>query len=271
MTQSLEDIRYLSDSEHRIVALGLLLEGPKTQGDLRAGAEASSATVSRMLRSFEERDWVVRRAGSYELTSIGRFVTTEFTHLQDQMDAMEELQKIIEWIPADVVALGLECLVDAAITFPSAKSPLAPPERATELKRHSSRSRGLSYYLPTMCIAAHQAAIEEGIQTLEAVFTEEMYETIACSPSTGTQQFIDVIESDRATLYVSDEEIPYVIGINDDIVYLGINNEMGIQVALMETTNEQIFAWAEETFEEYRKRARPITSDEFHQLAVAPN
>lgn len=269
MTQTLEDIRYLSDSKHRITVLELLLEAPRTQTDLRESAESSSATVSRLLRSFEEQEWVLKQNGRYELTPIGRFVATEFIALHDRMQATARLKGIVEWLPADLVDLGLECLLDAKLTFPSSTNPLAPPERASELKRHSSRSRGLSHYLPTICIAAHHAAIEEEIQTLEAVFTRELFETIASSASVEAQQFQDVLNSDRATLYVYDGEIPYILGINDDVVYLGIDNDMGVQVALVETSDPRVFAWAEEVFETYRSTALEIDNDESRTLEAA--
>lgn len=266
MTQTLGEIRYLSDSEHRITVLELLLEAPRTQTDLRERSNASSATISRLLRSFADRGWISKRSDTFELTPIGRFVATEFIGLHDRMQAVGRLQDIVEWLPADLVDLGLDRLVDATLTVPSSANPLAPPERASELKRYSSRSRGLSHYLPTICIAAHHAALDEEIQTLEAVFTRELFETIAATQSPEAQQFQDVLDSDRATLYVYEGEIPYILGINDDIVYLGVDNDTGVQVALLETSDASVFAWAEGIFETYRNTARKIDSDDFRQL-----
>lgn len=269
MIQSLEDVRYLSDSEHRIAALELLLEGPKTQGELRAKGDASSATVSRMLRSFEERDWVVRRSGSYELTPIGRFVTTDFVRLQEHLEAIERLQTIIEWVPSEVVDLGVGCLVDATLTFSTATNPMAVVERATELGGGASRFRAVSHYLPMMCIDAHLLALGEGAQTLESVFSEELLETIARSRPEGSRQILAVLDSGRATLYAHEGDVPLVLGINDDVVYIGVENETGALVALIETSDETVFGWAEETFDVYRDGATQMTRDAFTELRAS--
>jgi predicted transcriptional regulator len=128
MTRALEHVRYLSDSEYRITVLELLLEAPRTQSDLRERAGASTASVSRVLRSFEDRDWVRKGEGRYELTPLGRFVATEFIALHDRLEAVERLQDIVEWLPTEIVDLGLDCLVDARLTFPTSNNPMATIE-----------------------------------------------------------------------------------------------------------------------------------------------
>ncbi|WP_458189355.1 helix-turn-helix transcriptional regulator [Haladaptatus sp. NG-WS-4] len=266
MTQALGDIRYLSDSDHRITILELLLEAPQTQSDLRERAEASTATVSRVLRSFEDRDWVVRRSGSYELTPVGRFVALEFIDLHQRLQDAERLQDIVEWLPVGLVDLGIDRFVGASLTFPTSTNPMAVIERTTELGRHASRSRALSHYLPTMCIDGHLEAINEGTQILESVFNSEIYETVACSRPDGSKKILEVLDSDRATLYVYHGDVPHVLGIMDDIVYVGVENDTGVLVALIETTDETVFRWATDTFHAYRDEATLMTRDSFQQL-----
>ena len=266
MTLALEHIRYLSDSEHRITVLELLLETPQTQTDLRERAEASTATVSRVVRSFEDRDWVRRRNGSYELTPVGRFVATEFIALHDRLEAVERLQDIVEWLPTEIVDLGLDCLVDASLTFPTSNNPMATIERTTELGRHASMSRALSHYLPTMCMDGHLAALNEGTQTLVSVFNRGIYETIAGSSPEGSQKVLEVLDSARATLYVYEGDVPYALGIMDEVVYVGVENDMGVMVGLIETTDQRVFDWAVDTFEDYRDEATLMTRESFQQL-----
>lgn len=264
MSTVLDDIRFLSDSEHRLVALEELMEEPRTQPELREATGASSATVSRLIRSFGDRQWIGRDRSRYELTPLGWFVTEEFRQFRDRMESAHQLRSLLEWLPPDLLALGVHRLADARVTFPSPSAPLAPMERATDLKYAASRSRSLSYLLPTPCLGAHWESIVAGKQTLEAVYSPELFEAIAHSDSAA--QFVDILESERATASVLMADVPCIVGINDDVVYVFVVNDRGVPLALIETEDEVVFSWAEEVFESCRREAVPVTADEFVRL-----
>jgi hypothetical protein len=67
-------------------------------------------------------------------------------------------------------------------------------------------------------------------------------------------------------MFVTDADVPHVIGIGDDTVYFGVDDERGAPLALIETSDETVFVWAEGTFETYRREAVPLTSNEFSHL-----
>lgn len=264
MSAVLEDVRFLSDSEHRVVALGAMATGGRTQAELREATGASSATVSRLLRSFEERRWVEREGSRYALTPHGRFVATEFDRLRDRMAAADRLSSLAEWLPPDLLALGYDRLADARLTFPSPSAPLAPMERATELKATATRSRSLSYLLPTPCLGAHWEAIVAGRQTLDAVYSPELFEAIAGSDA--ADRFADILRSGRATASVLTNEVPCIVGINDDVVYVFVVNDTGVPLALLETQDGAVRSWAEDVFEACRSEADPVSADDFDRL-----
>lgn len=261
MPPALDDIRFLSDSEYRGDALHELEEDPRTQAELRAALGASSATVSRLLRSFRARHWVEQTGGTYELTPQGRFVTEEFGQLYARMQAVDRLNQLAEWLPAELLSLGFRYLADADVTFPSPNAPLAPMERATDIKYAATHSRSLSYMLPTACLSAHCDSVNAGRQTLDAVYTPDLFEAIA--KSDAVSQFVDLLQSDRTTFSMFDGDLPCIIGLNDDSIYIFVVNDRGVPLALIETGDETVFEWGEALFEEYRRAAEPITVEAF--------
>jgi hypothetical protein len=145
---------------------------------------------------------------------------------------------------------------------------MAVIERTTELGRHAETSRALSHFLPTMCIAGHIEALAEGTQTLESVFNRGIIETIASSQPAERNQLLTVLDSARGTVHVYEGDVPVVLGIMDDVIYVGVENETGVLVALIETTDDAVYEWAESTFETYRENATELTREAFEQYPL---
>jgi hypothetical protein len=103
-------------------------------------------------------------------------------------------------------------------------------------------------------------------ETLVSVFNRGIYETIAGSSPERGQKVLEVLDSTRATLYVYEGDVPHVLGIMDEVVYVGVENDMGVMVALIETTDQRVFDWAVDTFEDYRDEATLMARESFQQL-----
>lgn len=260
----LEEINFLADSVYRSAILSRLHEGPCTRAELRADTGASSATLSRVLRAFESRDWIVRAGQRYELTPAGVLVAVGFNDLLHRMEIEQKLRGVWRRIPAALLEFDSEWVMETAITLPSKHNPLAPMDRAAEIEYAAARTRLLTHALPDPCLSAHRHGITTGSHRLEAVVTREVARTLA---GTAHAPWIgDVLPTDRLELFVTDVDVPHVIGINDDAVYFGVDDERGAPLALIETSDRTVFVWAERTFESYRREALPLTPDEFSRL-----
>ncbi len=260
----LEEIKFLADSDYRSAVLARVNDGPSTRAELRRETGASSATLCRVLRAFEARDWLVRTDRGYELTPFGTFVAAGFGDLLRRMEVEGKLSGIWREMPATLLALDPDWIADASITLPTRQGPFAPTDRAAELVDGTARSRLLTHALLDPCLVAHRDGITAGSHRFEAVVTEDVVQALAASthaPWIGT-----ALSTDRFEVYVTDGEVPQVIGVNDDAVYFGIADERGAPLALIETDDGTVVDWAESTFESYRRDAVALFPDGFSRL-----
>lgn len=264
MEETLESIRYLADSEHRAVALRALLNAPQTQANLRAETGASTSTVSRLLCSFEERNWIERRGQQYVLTSLGKIVATEFLQLYERLQATERIERLVEFLPPAIITVGLEHLADARVTVPSRVEPFAPFERASTLQREATSARELSTIGPQGCLDAHREAVTAGRQTLNVVFTRPVIETAANTDDVGSLRTL--VDADRASVAVSDSELPALLGLYDTTVCLVVTSDEGVPLALIETDDEAVFDWAETLFDTVQSDGTPLTRESIDRL-----
>jgi predicted transcriptional regulator len=262
MAPALDDIRYLSDSEHRVVALEELIEGPRTQADLRASTGASSATVSRLLRSFDERGWVDRTGNAYELTLLGRFVAKRFVGLYDGMRSADRLSDLVEYLPLDEFDFDLERLGDARITRPTRADTIAPIRREVELMTSCTERFQMLVTAVDRLATQEVAALVRRVPVFEGIYTREAFETVRADAAMRA----DLDEYMRAggTLYLYEGETSMVtLGLNDDVVGFELNDGRGFVPAFVETDDEAVLSWAERTYEGYRRESEPLTVDAF--------
>lgn len=252
------DIEFLARSVNRIDALRALAERPRSRTELQVVTGASSSTVCRLLREFDARNWVDRDGHRYRTTELGGFVAAEFEGLVGRMATERTLYEIARWFSFEP-AFDLTCLADAEITLPSRSDPFAPIMRVGELVGSAARLRVLTYNFPESCFVPMWQAVMNGTQQCDLVTTPEAIEAVAesaCAP-----RFEAVRDAERASVYVYDGEIPQIFGINDDVVHFGIDDEKGTPLALIETTDETVVSWAEETFDSYRHEAQLLSPD----------
>lgn len=255
---AITDIEFLARSVHRIDALCALAERPRSQTELRVVTGASASTVCRLLREFEDRTWIVRDSRHYRTTELGGFVATGFTELIDRMETERTLREMMQWLSIEP-AFDIDRLVDAEITRPNRNDPLAPMTRAGELVGSAARSRVLTYTLPNPCFVPQWQAVTSGTQRCDLVVTPGVIRAMAgpaCAP-----RFRDVLDADRANVFVYEDDIPQIFGINDGVIHFGIDDDKGAPLALIETADETVVSWADETFESYRREARPLSTD----------
>jgi len=271
MTSALDDIRYLSDSAHRIVTIEALAEGPRSRAALREATGASSATVSRLLGSFEDRGWVSREGPEYALTRLGEFVAREFTRFHDSMRTARDLRALLPWMPIEEMGIDIADLTDASITQPTDDNPMAVVSRYRELERRSVHSKSVAYFFPEPCVDARHGAILGGTQTFEAVLTPSVVDGAL---STCPARFEEIVAADRATLFVYDGDLPHLVSINDGVAcYIVMDGQNG-SVGIIESDDPNFLAWVEETFDAYREESTPLTTEELsrrrdHEVAQA--
>ncbi|MFC4987416.1 helix-turn-helix transcriptional regulator [Saliphagus infecundisoli] len=258
MESTLDDIRFLVDSENRVDALTALREGPCDRDELQATTGASAPTVGRILGDFEERGWVRRDGHEYELTKPGAYVAEHFMTFFDRMHTERRLRDIWQWLPSEMNGFTLEMVAEGVVTVVEPGDPYGPANRCASLYRETDQLRGFDAALtaPHHFEELYHQVID-GMDT-KIIFPPTVSENIA---STYPQKASEVLESDSFTLWLHDDIPLYRVLIFDDCIGIGgYDADSGVLQVYVDTDAPEACAWAESTFESYRREARCITS-----------
>ena len=76
MTTALDDIDFLTRSEHRVTVLEALVGEPHEYAELKDLTGVSRVTLNRLLAQFEEKKWIVENE-QYEITAVGEIIASD--------------------------------------------------------------------------------------------------------------------------------------------------------------------------------------------------
>ncbi|MCO8266486.1 hypothetical protein NKF06_07795 [Haloferax sp. AB510] len=259
MEGALDDIRYLADSQHRPVVIRMLADGRCSRAALREATGASSATIGRIVRAFEERGWLVRDGSHYSLTPLGRFVAASFSRFHGDMAVAHELNELLPYVPLDEIGIGVEQLADATVTRATQYNPFAVVSRVRELERISEEARSLTDFFPDPCIEGRYKSIVHGTQTFEAVFAPVVFESALASDF--ADEFEAIVASDRTDVYVYDGEISHPVMVHDGVGCLVVRNDVDVSIGMIETDDDVFLEWVTDVFESYRADATLLTAE----------
>lgn len=254
---SLEEIEFLARSEHRVVALRTLRDGPSDRDDLQAATDASKATVSRLLNEFEDRNWVVRDGHEYELTDPGEFVAEEFLRLVARMETEVELRDVWQWFPTDLPGCTMSLFADAVITKLGSHSPYLPSPRFVELNESARTLRGVQRALPKPASCEvwerHLAAGGEMHKAISPAYIDMLLEEIS------EDVIREAVQSGRLTLSAHDalSTNAGVAFFDDRLVVLCRDDDVVTRV-MVDTDAPEAVAWGESIYERARSEARPV-------------
>lgn len=261
--EALETVRFLARAESRVYIMQRLAEsGPATQRDLRTDLDASRTTVARSLQSLTDRDWVKLDDGAYRLTRMGAVVIEEFSGMLETVRRVDELSDFLRWFPTDEFAPDFPDLEDFEITSSGDGDPYAPARKQTEILRTADRLRVL---LPSVDLEGTKTIAEQvtehGLEA-ETVVSPSLEETLE------SDEFAPLLKrkvaTGRSTVFVSSEHPPFYLGVADDgRTQVGVEDDEGFPRALLQTTDENVRAWAKDVYRAYREDARRKPIEDF--------
>jgi predicted transcriptional regulator len=257
MEASLADVEFLALSENRVEVLRLLAERSRTRSELAAETGASQATLGRILRDFEERSWVERREGAYAATATGRLVSRGFTDLLDILATERELRGVVEYLPDEALTFDLRHLSDATVTLPSGTRPDAPLQRLVDFEREAAELRAFSHAFNERSLSVTADRAREGDLTFRGVFSRGAIDALA-SDDELRETLRKLLDAEDATIRVYDGDIPLAGSVVDGVVNLLVRDEKGVLQAAIDTDDEVVLAWAEDTFTAYWEAATPF-------------
>lgn len=259
---SLSALEFLAGSRHRIEILDLLREtGPATRRDVRESVEVSRSTVRRTLEGFLERDWIAPTDDGYRVTAAGGLVAEEFQRLRETARTTDEYAPLLRNLPASALDVDPTWLAGGRLTVAAEANPYAPAQRQTETIRSTARFRGL---LPSIELEGTKLVHErivDGELTATVVLSSAGAETVRSEPF--AELFREKLATGRLEAFAHDGGIPMYLGLPDDAVEIGCEDDEGIPRALLQSTDRRLRAWGEETFDDYLEGAERLTEADF--------
>ncbi|OIB58225.1 helix-turn-helix transcriptional regulator [Natrialba sp. SSL1] len=256
---ALDDIEFLARSPHRVTVLESLAERPQSRAALRTETGASMSTVGRTLREFEARHWIVRDGDEYRATQLGSFVAAGLSDLLERIETERTLRDVWEWLPIEANEFPIEIGADAVVTVAETSDPYRPVNRFVELLRETETFRFLGFDLGLLdpCREEFCQRILDGMET-EIIDPPHV---AAAVRRTHPDLSREALESGNLTVLLHREVPPYGISLFEHRVGIsGYNQDSGTVKVFVDTETPAARRWAEDTYEQFRREARPLAT-----------
>ncbi|ELY66524.1 helix-turn-helix transcriptional regulator [Natrinema versiforme] len=258
---AIETLEYVARSPSRVRILETLsAEGAVSRDALRAEVDVVRTTLQRNLTGLIERGLIRERDRRYELTSAGSLATGGLSTAIERIDAAERLRPVLERIPPAELAFDLERLVDATVVEATTANPYGPVEHHAASLADARHARLALPAAGAEPIKRTREAVEAGA-VFELIVTESVAETLRTEPSIA-DSFATIAASDSVSVSVVERGIPFYLGVIDDAVQIGVDDDTGLPTALLESTDARVREWAIDRFDSLATQARAIDFEE---------
>lgn len=251
-----ERVRTLASSENRHEVLAIVCsDGPMGRESIERRVDASERMIKRALGTLAEQGYIRQNGGRYGVTAIGRFVYDAHRSFRDSIALAERLDPVLGRIRDGEFALDPAELAGATVRTADDGSPYRSLERVLELRRGADRIRELSTVVEERSVEQLGDRIDAG-DDVEFVLDADAAES-ARSVEAYRSVHRSILGSDAVEGYVYEGSFPFVLGIFDDTVVVGTDQD-GLPQAMLESDAPVVREWAEETYAEYRRSATPL-------------
>jgi predicted transcriptional regulator len=256
--EAFEELQFLVRSPARLRILRELSEDPGLdRRELDSRLEVSRTTVSRNLDRLVEREWVEEDRGTYRATPCGELLATELTDVLETVERARQVRPFFQWVSTESFDLGCRQLRDADVVVSTPGNPYAPVDRHVDRLSTARRLRCVLPVTGRRALETVEQAVRDGATSFEVVVAQEVAASFEHDDSLAPI-FEGFRSHDRIEVFVTDAQVPYYLGIVDDVVQVGVGDDDGVPRALVESNDEAVREWAAETYRRYRESARPL-------------
>lgn len=254
-------VSYLTGSENRVETLrAVRADGVVEQRTIADSVDASWRTVKRTLNDLEERGWVlaVDGVGEWRISALGATVLDAYLDFVDRLEPATHLAPFLRRIPPGTLDIELDALADAEVVVSAENQPYAPMDRVLEIRRNAGRIREVVNIVQADSASQLRERVENGDLEAEVVLEAGVLDAIATNDEYA-EEFEGALAADGVTFYAYEGSVPYVLGIMDDTVLLGVTDEKGMPEAMVKSDADEVREWAESRFEAFREDAEEVT------------
>jgi predicted transcriptional regulator len=245
-----DEIEFFGASRNRIEIISALSEdGPIEKHDLRERFDVSRTTLKRNLDELAERGWIREEsANEYRITLSGQIVEDGLSGFTEAIDDGRTLQPFLKWVDPAAFDLDPTVLAGADVTVAKGANPYAPVNEHVAALDRTDSFQGCLPVVGRDALRKSRERLGETDGTWEMVVTEEVLEALRSDPSL-TGGFEAIREHDGLEIYVHEGEMPMFVGLYDEIVQIGVEDDRGVPQALVSATDDRVREWAREFYE----------------------
>lgn len=259
-----EPVEYLTRSPSRLRVLTLIDEIPRSRRELRDSTDISRVTLSRVLSNFEDRGWIERTNGEYEVTPEGSYVAAELDRLVGNITTLQELDGAMAWLPVAEFDFDLACLSDATVTTAAWEDHTAQIRRVADTITGSNHIVATASGISRDVLEAIRQATVDGDATFLGLLDETALDIATRDPELR-RRVRDIAASENGDVrrYAGDEAPLLMVSICDDTVILCDHEQDGPPSGTLETTDATVRAWAESYVDAVKRDAAPVDPQRF--------
>lgn len=248
------EMAFLSRSDNRTQLLSALRsDQPLDRDGIEQAVDSSRRTVARTLNKLDDRNYIHHTDEGYRLTGYGGELIETYEEYTERVRIAERYQPVLGNVDGEFLEFDLSALQGASLFVADDASPYALLDRTLELRKEATRIRELAPAVEKRSLEQVRERIQrDDLETFEVILTAETAEVAFSHP-----EYDPVTTVDGVRQYVYDGEFPLFVAVIDDTVLLGVTVDQKPS-AMIETTDETIREWAEETIDEFRAAAVPL-------------
>jgi len=258
MTEAHELVAFLSASETRATLLvRLRAAGSAERRTCYDWTDASRRTVKRALSNLADRHLIRAEEGSVQVTALGATVADRYETFVEDVRLARRLRPFLRRVPAGALDVDLRHFADAEVVTAAEGSPYAPMDRVLELRRGATRLRELSTIVASESVGQLAERLEREDLDVEIVITADALARARSNPD-YEDAFAATRDAEDLSLFATEAEVPFLLGILDDTVALSVTDEDGMPAATVVTDAAPVREWALDRFERVRRDAREL-------------
>lgn len=245
-----DEIEFFGASRNRIEIISALSEeGPIEKYDLRERFDISRTTLKRNLDELEDRGWIREEpANEYRITLSGQIVEDGLSGFTEAIDDGRTLQPFLRWVDPAEFDLDPAVLAGADVTVAKGANPYAPVNEHVAALGRTGSFRGCLPVVGRDALRTCRDRLGETDGPWELVVTPEVLETLR-SDSNLNGEFEEIRGQDGLEIYVHEGEMPMFVGLYDEIVQIGVEDDRGVPRALASSADDRVREWAQEFYE----------------------
>lgn len=266
-SSALDDVAFLASSPNRVDVLRTLATGAFSRGELHERTGISQPTLGRILEGFAERGWVEKVDRRYRLTRVGSLLKASFEELLGTVETVQRLADLEARLPVEEMPFDFSALTDATVTTPRTPDVLAHVRRVEELVGSADHLRWLTGNVFFEAVARQRALLLTDEQTQEVVIAADALDVLLSRPEMAAI-VAELLETGALSVYAYAGSVPYALGVVDDRAVIVPYDDHSVPCAVVDTDDEAVYAWVDDTIDAYRDRATPVTAA---SLATGPS